>query len=90
MAMNQPRQYGAADPAVAGRLIGLLQELTWCDRAGHYRTEILDHLGRMRDAVGAANYSLAERRSLLEQADATELLLEKPDPGTGRTHRLPG
>lgn len=74
MAMNQPRQYGAADPAVAGRLIGLLQELTWCDREGHYRTEILDHLGRMRDAVGAANYSLAERRSLLEQADSVNLL----------------
>lgn len=75
MAMNQPRQYGAADPAVAGRLIGLLQELTWCDREGHYRTEILDHLGRMRAAVSAAaNYSLAERRSLLEQADAADLL----------------
>ena len=83
MAMNQPRQYGAADPAVAGRLIGLLQELTWCDREGHYRTEILDHLGRMRDAVGAANYSLAERRSLLEQADSVNLLhVKKLNLGT--------
>lgn len=82
MAMNQPRQYGAADPAVAGRLIGLLQELTWCDREGHYRREILDHLGRMRDAVGAANFLLAERRSLLDQADSLDLLhVKKLNPG---------
>lgn len=53
MAMNQPRQYGAADSAVAERLIGLIQELTWCDREGHYWTEITDHLGRMRNALGA-------------------------------------
>ncbi|MDZ4091842.1 MAG: DUF2254 domain-containing protein [Arthrobacter sp.] len=82
MAMNQPRQYGAADPAVAGRLIMLLQELTWCDPEGHYRREISDHLGRMRDAVGAANFSLAERRSLLDQADSIDLMYAKKlNPG---------
>lgn len=74
MAMNQPRQCGASDPAVAGRLLGLLQELTWCDRKGRYRTEILDHLGRMRDVIGAADYSPAERRDLLDQADSIELM----------------
>lgn len=77
MAMNQPRQYGATDAAVAGRLLGLLQELSWCDRRGQYRTEILDHLGRMRNAIGAADYSPAERRSLLEQADSLDLLQVK-------------
>ncbi|HEX9226663.1 MAG TPA: DUF2254 domain-containing protein [Arthrobacter sp.] len=82
MAMNQPRQYGAADPAVAGRLIALLQELTWRDGEGHYRTDILDHLGRIRAAVGAAHYSLAERRSLLDQADSIDLLHQKKlNPG---------
>ena len=45
MAMNQPRQYGAADAAVADRLLGLLHELAWCDRKGRYRTEILDRPG---------------------------------------------
>ncbi|MDI3196228.1 DUF2254 domain-containing protein [Pseudarthrobacter sp. AL07] len=77
MAMNQPRQYGAADPAVAGRLLGLLAELTWCDRKDKYRVDIREHLGRMRNAIGAADYSPAERRSLLEQADSIELMQPK-------------
>lgn len=70
LAMDQPRQYGAADPAVAGRLLGLLHELAWCDRKGQYRTEILDHLGRMRSAIGAADYSDPERNNLLDKADS--------------------
>ena len=74
MAMNQPRQYGAADSAVTGRLLGLLQELTWRDRRGRYRAEILDHLGRMRTAIDAADYLPAERRRLLDQADSIDLL----------------
>lgn len=70
MAMNQPRQYGAADSAVAARLLGLLQELSWCDQKNQYRTEILDHVGRMRNAIGACDYSADERRSLQDQADS--------------------
>ena len=70
MAMNQPRQYGAADPAVASRLLALLYELACCDRKGEYRAEILDHLGRMRNAIGGADYSTPERQSLLEKADS--------------------
>ncbi|MET3951026.1 DUF2254 domain-containing protein [Arthrobacter sp. UYEF36] len=70
MAMNQPRQYGAADPAVAGRLLELLHELAWCDRKREYATEILDHLGRMRSAIGAADYSTPERETLLDTADS--------------------
>ncbi|WP_427136391.1 DUF2254 domain-containing protein [Pseudarthrobacter sp. S9] len=70
MAMNQPRQYGAGDAAVADRLLGLLHELAWCDPKGQYRTEILDHLGRMRNAIGAADYSAPERKSLLDKADS--------------------
>ncbi|MET4095748.1 DUF2254 domain-containing protein [Arthrobacter sp. UYCu712] len=72
MAMNQPRQYGAADAAVAGRLLGLLHELAWCDRKGQYRTEIQDHLGRMRNAIGAADHSDPERKNLLDTADSIE------------------
>ena len=70
LAMNQPRHYGATDPAVAARLLALLQELASCDREGRYRTEILDHLGRMRNAIGAADYSVPERTMLLETADS--------------------
>ena len=70
LSLNQPRHYGAADAAVAARLLTLLDELALCDRKGQYRAEIRDHLGRTRNAIAAANYSHAERQSLLERADA--------------------
>lgn len=69
-AMNQPRLYGAADPDVAARLLGLLREVTWCDRNGQYRTEILDHRDRMSAAISAGDYSPAERQHLLDLAAA--------------------
>lgn len=69
MAMDQPRKYGAADPAVADRLLELLHELAWCDRKGQYREEILDHLEQMRIAILAADYSDPQLRSLLKKAD---------------------
>ena len=72
LAMNQIRHYGAADPAVAERLLNLLEELTWCDRQGRHRGSLLDHLCRLRDAIDAADYSLAERRRLLDQLTALE------------------
>jgi len=70
LAMDQPRHYGAADPAVAARLLQLLQELAWCDRKGRYRAEIADHLGRMRNAIGSARYSTPERKTLMDLADS--------------------
>lgn len=70
MAMDQPRKYGAADPVVADRLLGLLHELAWCDRERQYREEILDHLEQMRVAILAADYSDRQLRSLLNKADS--------------------
>ncbi|WP_258803166.1 DUF2254 domain-containing protein [Pseudarthrobacter sp. NS4] len=70
VAMNQPRQFGAMDPAVVERLLGLLSELAWCDREGQYRAEVLDHLGRMRNAIGAGDYATTERKILLDKADS--------------------
>lgn len=72
LGVNQIRQYGAADSAVAARLLQLLEELRWCDPEGRYRAEVLDHLGRLRDAMDAADYSSAERSDLLEKAKAVE------------------
>jgi uncharacterized membrane protein len=69
MAMDQPRKYGAADPAVADRLLRLLHDLAWCDRKSQYRAEILDHLEQMRIAILAADYSDPQLRSLLKKAD---------------------
>jgi uncharacterized membrane protein len=73
MAVDQPRKYGAADPAVASRLLGLLHELAWCDRKGRYREEILEHLEQMRIAILAADYSDLQLRSLLKKADSQGL-----------------
>ena len=70
LAMNQPRLYGAADPDVAARLLRLLQEISWCDRNGQYRREILEHRGRMRADISAGKYSPAERQHLLDLAAA--------------------
>ncbi|TDL38880.1 DUF2254 domain-containing protein [Arthrobacter nitrophenolicus] len=78
LAMNQPRQYGAADPVVARRLLGLLHELSWCDRNGRHRAEIMEHLGRMRNAIGAADHSPAERKNLLDQADMIAASCSEP------------
>lgn len=73
MVMDQPRKYGAADPAVAGRLLDLLQELAWCDRQGRYHAEILDHLEQMRIAILTADYPEPELRKLLKKADSQGL-----------------
>ncbi len=68
LAMNQPRQYGTADPLVAERLLELLQELTWCDLNGRYRTQILDHVGRMRAAISAEDHPPEIRQRLMDLA----------------------
>ncbi|MGK3958612.1 DUF2254 domain-containing protein [Arthrobacter sp. R4] len=73
MAMDQPRKYGARDPAVADRLLGLLHEVAWCDPRGEYREETLDHLEQMRLAILAADYSAPELRRLLKKADSQGL-----------------
>jgi len=80
LAMNQPRHYGATDPAVANRLLELLDELTWCDPYGRNREAILDHLDRLRIAISAADYSGTERRSMLTRADAIQS--RQTAPGT--------
>ncbi|MDP9989002.1 hypothetical protein QMY03_09260 [Arthrobacter sp. KFRI-F3372] len=65
---------------MAGRLLGLLHELSWCDRNGTHRAEVLEHLRLMRNAIGAANHSPADRKNLLDQADSIAALgAEKGD-----------
>lgn len=82
LAMNQPRHYGAADAMVAKRLLGLLEELSWCDQSGRHRAAILNHLGRLREAVHATDYSPVERQDLLDRAKAVDLLQAgRQEPG---------
>ena len=66
LCLDQPRQYGAADPTVAKHLLLLLQELAWCDPQDSYGKEIREHLGRMRDAINAVDQPPADRRRLLD------------------------
>ena len=75
LAMAQPRLYGISDPAVAERLLGLLQELSWCDSHERYREEILKQVDRMRDAVNTGTYTPADRQRLLGLAQKTETTL---------------
>ncbi len=70
LALAQPRLYGTGDPAVAGRLLVLLQEVSWCDRAGRYRVEILAQATKMAEAIEAAAHLPGERSSLLDRAGA--------------------
>lgn len=75
LVMAQPRLYGIADPAVAERLLDLLQELSWSDSHGRYRAEILEQVARMRYAMNTAAYAPADRQRLLRLAQKTETTL---------------
>ncbi|WP_226761434.1 DUF2254 domain-containing protein [Arthrobacter sp. SO3] len=74
LVMAQPRLYGIADPAVAERLLELLQELSWCDSEGRYRAEILEQVARMREALNTGTYAPADRQRLLALAQRTETM----------------
>lgn len=71
IAMTQPRLYGAGDPAVAERLLHLLEELAWCDPDRRYFSAIQEQRGRMREAITAGSYTPAERRHLLDLTGTT-------------------
>ncbi|WP_427017393.1 DUF2254 domain-containing protein [Pseudarthrobacter sp. P1] len=72
LALGQARLYGVRDPAVAERLLVLLQELSWCDGQGRYRHQIREQLDALREAIDAATYLQAERSRLQALADAVE------------------
>ncbi|MBE4720319.1 DUF2254 domain-containing protein [Pseudarthrobacter sp. AB1] len=72
LAVGQVRLYGIRDPAVVGRLLFLLQEVSWCDKNGLYRHQIREQLERLRGAIDAGTYLPAERSRLTDLADAVE------------------
>ncbi|MCZ2404954.1 DUF2254 domain-containing protein [Paenarthrobacter sp. Z7-10] len=69
LSIGQARLYGVSDPAVAERLVCLLQEVSYCDSKDHYRNEIHEQLERLREAIGAGSYLRAEQSRLLKLAD---------------------
>ena len=68
LCLDQPRHYGASDPAVAERLLYLLQEFAWCDRQGAYSKDIHRHLARLNDSFEALDWPPAQRQRLLDLA----------------------
>lgn len=64
LAIGQPRRYGAADPAVLGRLANLLRELAWAGADTHDQRAVADQLGRLRRTAGLQDFDPAENASL--------------------------
>ena len=63
LAVAQPRRYGAADPAVLGRIFVLLRELAWCSPPDRQRV-VLDQLARLRATADAQDFDEHESRRL--------------------------
>ncbi|MEP6979184.1 MAG: DUF2254 domain-containing protein [Nakamurella sp.] len=63
-AVTQPRRYGAADPAVLGRLMGLLREVAWSARDHSQRQAVVHQLERLRNTIERSDFDLAERDQL--------------------------
>ncbi len=84
MAVAQPRRYGAAEPAVLGRLLRLLDELTWATRRGERRAAIAAQLGRIRATAAAQDFDSTEHAELAALAMSVERNLAEPPPASAR------
>lgn len=56
LALAQPRLYGVKDPAVAARILSLLQEVAWADRSGSQQQALTAHLDIMRTSIDKEDY----------------------------------
>ncbi len=70
VALAQPRHYGAADPAVAERLLVLLREVGWCAREPAQREAVAAQLARVRRSLEAQDFDETERTRLAALAEA--------------------
>ena len=68
LSLGQVRQYGAQDPVVASRILRLLLEVAWCDRAQAHTVALRSELAQMTDAMDTHSYGTAERVRLDELA----------------------
>ncbi len=64
LAMEQPRRYGASDPAVLARLFELLAELAWHVREPRDHALIAEQLERLRATAGNEDFDRVERERL--------------------------
>ncbi|MET1035899.1 MAG: DUF2254 domain-containing protein [Arthrobacter sp.] len=82
LGVAQARQYGVGDPDVAARILELLREVAWCDRAGTHTAALGDQLARIREAMAAAPYGSAERGRLEALGNAVGDALRRPGAGS--------
>ncbi|GLZ42266.1 DUF2254 domain-containing protein [Actinokineospora sp. NBRC 105648] len=75
MAVSQPRRYGAADPALLGRLLMLLRELAWTVDLPDHRRVIGQQLARLRATADSQDFDGTEREHLRYLGDQVGLAL---------------
>ncbi|MEO6200432.1 MAG: DUF2254 domain-containing protein [Cryobacterium sp.] len=64
LGLSQIRQYGAQDPVVASRILCLLKEVAWCDRANAHTVALRSELAQTTEAFQRHSYGAAERGRL--------------------------
>ena len=79
---NQPRIYGASDPAVLARLLSMLRELAWVVVLPTHREAIAARLVRLENAVAAERFDPADRRHLDQLAHLVREALDRRWPAT--------
>ena len=67
--MEQPRRYGASDPAVLARLFELLAELAWHVREPRDQALIAEQLERLRATAANGDFDRVERERLDQLGD---------------------
>lgn len=77
---NQPRIYGASDPAVLARLLSMLRELAWVVVLPTDREAIADRLVRLEMAVAEQRFDPADRRRLDQLAHLVRESLDRRWP----------
>ena len=72
LAVDQPMRYGAADPAVLGRLCQLLREVGWSADLPADRAAVADQLKRLRTTINKQDFDSTELASLANQTRAVD------------------
>jgi uncharacterized membrane protein len=83
LAVSQPRRYGAADPAVIGRLFTLLREVAWSTRRTEYHVAVNEQLVRLCTTVERQTYDEAERRRMADLTRSAREALDGRWPSSG-------
>jgi uncharacterized membrane protein len=72
LAVDQPRRFGAADPAVLGRLCQLLREVGWSADLPADRAAVADQLARLRTTISQQDFDSTELASLAAQTRSVD------------------